>query len=107
MTRAQKWAKTAYECISEVDEKDQKEYKSFALAFPAHLHDWGLCQAISFAEAKGKTAYLGHLKKILNNSPLETKVREASLAEYQQLTRDTMGAAIWLKRYTEAIIKAK
>jgi len=109
MTRTQTWAKKAYECIEQVkkDEKNLKEYRSFCLAFPAKLHDWGLCQALSFAAAKKEDVYLEHLRKILDIQSLDRKAREAPLSEYQQLTRDTMGVAIWLKRYTEALIRVK
>ena len=55
-TRGQKLAQAAFPCIeqrhSSLNEKQFKEYTSFAKKFPALIHTCGLAQAVAFALAK-------------------------------------------------------
>ena len=65
-TRSQKMAQVAYEAVCRCkeeskDPKDFKDYRSFALSFPALIHNCGLAQAFTFAAAKKQAEYAKHL----------------------------------------------
>ena len=111
-TRDQKFANAAIEQIKAV-EADQKDYRTTALSFPVLLLQSGLAQAIGFLTAKKKTVYLGDLEAVLQkagvlpagNDVLQQRAVSCSLAEYQRLTRETLAAAGWLKRFVQAEFK--
>ena len=109
LTRQQIWAKKAYVNVKKMERKnkDEKEkYSSFCKSFPALLHSYGLCQALAFAEAKSKEhkEYLDHLKDILEMIDLLENSRNFDVIKYQRISKDTMVAATWLKRYAEAFL---
>lgn len=93
-------------------EKDDP-YRSFALSFPALLHNCGLVQSIAFASAKtgGKigesgSVYLEDLANVMNLDSAETLEklsREAGIIEYMRLSAEAISCAGWLKRYVEAM----
>lgn len=98
----------------------RKGYGALCLRTPALIQSSGLCQAISFyeAKAKGKDAaesehalYLKHLGKMVfptNNDEfkmLPRKARELDLQDYLQLSREALQCALWMKRYAEAVLK--
>jgi CRISPR-associated protein Cmr5 len=127
-TREQLRAAKAHEIISNIKSKSkpENEVKSFGrqcLRLPALIHQCGLCQAIAFLEAKAKgkdnefkkvVESLAHVigapmpeSQRLNGNDFAKQVREASMVEYQWLTREALKASQWLKRYSEAILGAK
>ena len=109
-TRGQVMAQAAYARIAEraKHEAGRKEYRSFAREFPTLVHQCGLAQASAFALAKGgqQEQYLGDLAAVLG---VETAgevgrlSREKPLETYVRLSRDSLLAAVWLKRYVEAL----
>lgn len=124
-TRSQKLAQAAFPRIqqrhSSLNEKQFKEYTSFAKKFPALIHTCGLAQAVAFAEAKGSSKdekkakaemlYLEDLAAVLSKAShgeiesagkLAVKSRSEQLSGYLRLSRDAINAAGWLKRYVEA-----
>lgn len=107
-TREQRMAESAYQCIEKrAVGKRSDEYLSFANSFPSLIHSCGLVQAIAFAKAKGKNDTLEDLAKVLD-TPLEEltiNARTKSLSSYMLLSRETLMAAGWLKRYAQALIK--
>ncbi|MCS7022663.1 MAG: type III-B CRISPR module-associated protein Cmr5 [Gemmataceae bacterium] len=118
-TRSQLYAQAAFEAVSrhypqplKALNTSQKEYRTFAKKFPSLIHTCGLAQAIAFAEAKGHTQYLRDLATVVQRvgysqvkeaSDLARLSREMGLVPYMRLSRDTLTAAGWLKRYVEAL----
>ena len=109
-TRSQCLARAAFARINA--RKPDKEFSSFAKAFPALIHACGLAQAVAFALAKKRNAYLDDLTEVLNagghsgiNSPVELRrlACELHVPAYLRLSRDAISAASWLKRYVEAL----
>ncbi len=98
-----------------------ENYLSFARSFPSLIHSCGLVQAVSFAKAKAKTKdnsphgnYLSDLKDVLKAGKFEFAsqdvvdlARSADQSKYLLLSRRTLEAAIWLKRYAEALESEK
>ena len=115
-TRSQKLAQAAFSKANarhnSLKEKDFKEYISFAKKFPALMHTCGLAQAVAFALAKKESDYINDLSALLNAggysnissaSALLNQTQTLQLGEYLRLSRDTINAASWLKRYAEAV----
>lgn len=90
-----------------------KEYGQLALNFPVMVLQSGLVQAVGFLQAKGKahhTAYLDDVADMLgfpNRATWHEVIVKADLAQYMQLTRTTLDAAGWLKRYAQGVMKAE
>jgi CRISPR-associated protein Cmr5 len=99
----QKMAEKAFECVR--TKKGDKEYRSFALGFPALVHSCGLVQAVAFAEIKHGD-YVKDLAAVLNTVELGVNLteesRSADILRYMRLSRRALSAASWLKRYTQA-----
>ncbi len=121
-TRQQRMAETAFGAVEKREPSGNKEYCSFAKSFPALIQAAGVCQAIAFAQAKGRPAEVGGREKAplmvacdvlktmaLPSNPALDKfaatVRTANVMEYMRLTRLALQAATWVKRYTEALEK--
>lgn len=126
-TRNQVWAQSAYErVIAHKDESWADDYGSFARSFPALIHTCGLAQAIAFAQAKGvergesqdqeggRALALGRFTADLaavlgqhNAAQLAALSRQEPVSSYLRLSRDALGASVWLKRYVEALFAKK
>jgi CRISPR-associated protein Cmr5 len=111
-TRSQGLAQTAFARIAAYGVPDT-EYVTFAKKFPALIHTCGLAQAVAFALAKKESRYLGDLAAVLranghsaiiNGPSLDESARTQQLGGYLRLSRDTISAASWLKRYVEAAV---
>ena len=91
------------------------KYLSFARGFPSLIHSCGLVQAVSFAKSKSTKSdahkfFLEDLKAILivgdlisEKDDLVDCARKADQTEYLLLSRRALDAAVWLKRYSEAL----
>jgi len=126
LTRGQRRAHAACECVREVEKNGDKEYSgkylTFARKFPSLIQSCGLVQAVAFALARSKAAndigaanekkgpyeeVVKALAKIMGLSSLEKLQSDCQLAEvpeYLRLSRDALDAANWLKRYAEALL---
>lgn len=120
-TRSQRLAQSAYPRVVArippgTDPKNlteaQKEYRTFAKKFPSLIHSCGLAQAIAFAQAKQEHNYLADLAEVVkaaghpevdNANRLGELSRSQPLVAYLRLSRDTLMAAGWIKRYVEAL----
>ncbi|NYT10564.1 MAG: CRISPR-associated protein Cmr5 [Methanosarcinales archaeon] len=103
-TKQQERAQKAYGCFSP-EKNVGDDYRQFAKRFPALLHSCGLAQAVAFAQAKDKSAYLDDLSNVMridDNSVLGNISRTVDLVEYLQITREAIECATWIKRYAEA-----
>jgi CRISPR-associated protein Cmr5 len=112
-TRSQKLAQEAFARVT-AHVQQNKEYVSFAKKFPALIHTCGLAQAVAFALAKGgqQEVYAEDLATVLRKGghedirsaeTLARQTREQAVSGYLRLSRDAIDAAIWLKRYVEAV----
>jgi CRISPR-associated protein Cmr5 len=114
-TRSQILAQAAFPSIqrrhSSLNDKQFKEYTSFAKKFPALIHTCGLAQAVAFALAKKEMDYIADLAEVIKaaghpevteQQSLEHQARTQPLSGYVRLSRDAINAAGWLKRYVEA-----
>jgi CRISPR-associated protein Cmr5 len=114
-TREQERAQRAYERVhrqrNDAERKQEADYQRFAKRFPALIQSCGLAQALAFAEAKEQKAYLSDLAHVITKDlqaeRLTQQAREEPLPVYQKLTRDTLAAATWLKRYSEAVLRGE
>lgn len=111
-TRSQKLAQAAFAQIA-ARGTPVKEYVSFSKKFPALIHTCGLAQAVAFALAKKHADYIEDLAAVLKASghlevssahTLQKQTQEQPLSGYLRLSRDTINAASWLKRYVEAAV---
>ncbi|MEW6309278.1 MAG: type III-B CRISPR module-associated protein Cmr5 [Bacillota bacterium] len=106
-TKDQRRAQTAWRLVNLRGQADGVTYRALSKGFPALVHACGVCQALSFAAAKPRyRGYLEDLAQVVGAASvceLLQKGREAALADYLQLTREVMRAAMWLARYAEAL----
>lgn len=112
-TKSQRTAQAAYARVA-AHTPVPPEYRSFAREFPTLVHTCGLAQAVAFARAKGgqQEVYANDLATVLTaaghaNSAdaagLATLTRSEPVMVYVRLSRDALAAAVWLKRYVEAL----
>jgi len=99
-------------------DKYRKEYRSFAREFPTLVHQCGLAQAVVFAQTKKdhQLDYVTDLAAVLTAAghadvvsaeALASRTRSLPVAAYVRLSRDALDAAVWLKRYVEALFEDK
>ncbi len=117
-TRSQRQAEkalAAIEALRTAPKKERKEYKARADNFPVLVLQAGLAQAVGFMRAKAaKSAayqsYLDDLARILelaSGEALQQRAIDVPLPDYRQLTRETLAAAGWLKRFGQAYLSDK
>ena len=113
-TRSQRYAKAAIKKIEAVlGQNEEKAYGALALRFPVMVLQGGLSQATGFLLAKGKAHHLRFLNDLAgilghdDGKKLHEKIIASNLADYQQLTRNTLDAAAWMKRYAQGTLKAE
>ena len=112
--RSQKYAQEAYPLVVKVyGHQLEAKYRTLALNFPSMILQSGLSQAIGFLMAKGKDEHqmlLDHLATLVlgkqaQDKQLHQTILTADLTHYQLLTRQTLEAASWLKRYSQALLE--
>jgi len=104
-TRGQRMAQRAFARAEA--RAGQKDYASRAKSYPALIQAAGLCQAAAFAQAKqpellDDVAATMELD-VASGEDLARRAREAPAMEYLHLTRLALQAAVWIKRYVEAL----
>jgi CRISPR-associated protein Cmr5 len=119
--KSQRLAQAAYARVDarrQRPEKYCKEYRSFAREFPTLVHQCGLAQAVAFAQAKKEhqADYVNDLAAVLTAAghanvgdvkALAGQTRALAVTGYVRLSRDALDAAVWLKRYVEALFEDK
>lgn len=115
-TRDQKYAKAAFPKVSAPKNTAiKKGYRTLALNFPVMVLQSGLAQAVGFLMAKANSqneyaVYLNDLASILlhkDAKALHDDIINSPLANYQHLTRQTLEASAWLKRYSQSLLTKK
>lgn len=109
-TRSQRYAGHAHALVLQVKgQPDQDKYKSLARNLPVLIRTAGLAQALAFADSPSAEpmhrTLLTHLNESVNaGKSLSAACRTAQLSEYMRLTRDTLDALLWFKRFAESIL---
>ncbi len=91
-------------------EKARKKYGAMAHKLPILVRTAGLAQALAFADSRDKVSQqlLEHLAKVVGGygkDDLLRASRDAELQEYTYLTRRTMLALKWYKRFAESVLE--
>jgi CRISPR-associated protein Cmr5 len=94
-------------------DKERRQYGSMAHKLPVLVRQGGLLQAMTFVHTRGKaghTALLGDLAQTVSDGSAEQfleKCRTNELADYIWLTRKTLTALEWYKRFAESVLDVK
>lgn len=113
LTRDQEYAIEAYKRVTKVGEAERKRYGSMSHTLPILIRTAGLAQALSFVEAKAGTETDNNAYRLLlddlaatihSQQPLAQRARTAQLIEYMLLTRQTMDALLWFKRFAQSVL---
>jgi len=111
-TRSQRFASSAYDHVEAVAASAPADkYKAITRNLPVLIRTAGLAQALAFipsgAEQKQMHETLvGHLSATVGKNLSEAcRDKNLSLQEYMRLTRDTLDALVWYKRFAEALIE--
>ena len=122
-TRGQRDMALAARFVTEVVESEAKEtasvYQGLCHSFPVFVLQCGLAQAVAFSAAKeGKEKgiarahqlLLSHLAQVHGATDASAWIRgvhAATLPEYLRMTRRTLDAAVYFKRFAEALIQGE
>ena len=111
-------ARVAYERVdARRDHPEKKKYGALAHKLPGMVLENGLAQATGFLVAKGKKehcALLDDLSAVLCAAHAITKpdgqafhktVIESDLEQTMRLTRRTLEASAWIKRYVQGVLR--
>ena len=122
-TIRQKFASDVYARVSEYKDKgenDQQKYRTMAMKLPFLVQKAGLVQALAFVKMKAESDpifkdLLRHLSQVVikqgendeneSEEPILLASRTNDLREYILLTRRTMMALEWFKRYAQSVLK--
>lgn len=115
LTRDQVYAEKVFNQVTQLlhrPKAERTQYGSMAHKLPVLIRTAGLAQALAFVEARGKDPHRDLLKHIeltlygSNSNPnrLIVRSRLSKLAEYQQLTHNTLKALLWYKRFAQSVL---
>ncbi len=88
-----------------------KQYGSMAYKLPILVRTAGLAQALAFVESRGSDPshkLLEHLAQVVSESSKKDfldQIRNAEMNMYIYLTRRTMLALKWYKRFAESVLE--
>lgn len=114
-TMEREFAAQIYRQVSEYINKENKaQYGSMAFTLPVLVRTAGLAQALAFVESRGKDTYdqlLEHIAQVVmvdadkkNKDKYIEKSRTAGLEEYMYLTKRTLLALKWYKRFAQSVL---
>lgn len=110
--RTHEMAQRAFACVEkQLEFKQKKEYGSLAHKLPVLILQNGLAQATGFLLAKGEAHHqslledLAHLLDKADGKALHQSVIAADVTQTMLLTRRSLEAAGWLKRYVQGVLK--
>lgn len=113
-TLEQEMAAKVYEKVSAMEKSpDSKKYGAMAHKLPILVRTAGLAEALAFVESRGEKPLerlLSDLADVVAGTQRDAflkKSREADLQEYMMLTRRTMLALKWFKRFAQSILKVE
>lgn len=109
--RTHKYAELAYPLVEKMQQDPfEAKYRTLALNFPTMIMQSGLAQAIGFLMAKDKDEHrifiqhIAQLLKFSNSKDFHSAILKSDITQYQLLTRKSLDATSWLKRYTQALL---
>ncbi len=115
--RTHKVARAAYKCVADRSEdQNKKKYGALAHKLPSMILNNGLAQATGFLLAKGEPehrALLNDLNTVVgaakastaNDGPaLHQLVIASDLSQTLNLTRQSLEASGWIKRYVQGVL---
>lgn len=116
-TLEQQYAAQIYEQVQQYGEKypdkeskERKKYGSMSHKLPILVRTAGLVQALAFVDSRGKDphhALLEHLAQVVvedSASAFLKQSREGGLQTYMYLTKRTLLALTWYKRFAESVL---
>lgn len=112
-SQSSRYARVALKCVREANKTDYaKEYGRLCLLFPSLVMINGLRMAVAFFQSKSKQGkeyerFLQDLKNVIDIRDWEIILYEMTITDYQELTRRTVKAVVWFKRYAETIIQVE
>jgi CRISPR-associated protein Cmr5 len=111
-TIQQKYAAAVYDKVNAY-QGDRDKYGAMALKLPILVRTAGLAQALAFVESRGKQPFndlLEDLAQVVIGKNAKTFVAESrtnELPDYIYLTKQTLIALDWFKRFAQSIYKVK
>lgn len=118
-TLQQEYATRVYEKVTAFGNKHKegstprKEYGAMAHKLSVLVRQAGLIQALVFVETRGKESHkqlLSDLASTLGRADTKTfreQCQKAELTDYMWLTRQTLAALEWYKRFAESVLNIK
>ncbi len=112
-TRSQTFAEKIFRQVTAVKSKDdefKEKYVGMAHKLPILIRTAGLVQALAFVQSReeeGSDQLLEDIGKTIGRENLLKLSREAELSAYRELTRDTLDALIWYKRFSQSILDSE
>lgn len=108
LTRDQKYAIAAFNKVSAISKEKRDSYGSTAHQLPILIRTSGLAQALAFVEGKKQTGCMQLLEDLRSTIGIEQSLaehaREVELTEYMLLTRLTLDALLWYKRFAQSVL---
>jgi CRISPR-associated protein Cmr5 len=118
-TLEQEFAEKVYEKVDEfgrdhpknTKQTERDQYGSMAHKLPVLIRTAGLAEALAFVESRGKDAHkklLDDLAFVISEDSREEllkKSRKDGLQEYMYLTRRTILALKWFKRFAQSVLE--
>jgi CRISPR-associated protein Cmr5 len=111
-TRSQRFAAVAYDRVTQiVTSSDKEKYKAMTRNLPVLIRTAGLAQALAFVEAGKEQMHkelLRHLNETVNEGQSLSEAcrdEKLSLYGYMRLTRETLDALVWYKRFAESLLE--
>lgn len=92
------------------DTPERKQYGAMAHKFPVLVRQAGLIQTLAFVNTRGKEAHkvlLGDLAQVVagqSHDEFVSQCREADLTTHMWLTRQTLSALEWFKRFAQSVL---
>ncbi|MGZ5434688.1 MAG: type III-B CRISPR module-associated protein Cmr5 [Pyrinomonadaceae bacterium] len=110
-TRSQRFASSAFDNVDALKASAGRDkYKAITRNLPVLIRTAGLAQALAFVpsgeeQKRMHEMLVGHLSVTLGTKLVDAcRDRNLPLEEYMRLTRATLDALVWYKRFAESLI---
>ncbi|MBA3944415.1 MAG: type III-B CRISPR module-associated protein Cmr5 [Herpetosiphonaceae bacterium] len=109
-TRDQRYAQSAWDRVSQVDQPLRDKYGAMAHQLPILILSAGLTQALAFVDSRKDAACdallddVAHTIGLSNRATLRSQSHTLSLQEYMWLTQQVLAALLWYKRFAESVM---
>lgn len=115
-TLEQEFAEKVYDKVTTFGRNQPKgsakrnQYGAMAHKLPILIRTAGLAEAVAFVESRGKDGHtalledLGQVVSVKNAGTFAEQSRKAELQEYMYLTRRTLLALKWFKRFAQSVL---